>query len=391
MPKQDEDDFKFLAENSADMVCLVGLDLVMQYASPSCERILGWKPHEMVGKGPDAFVFPPDLPTVGAAHGRLLLTGADTVPTEVRMRRKDGSYAWMEVNARMAQREGDVVASGIVLVMRDISERKADESRREGVLTASTNGPRDRLLPSPDQENPQHENVPLHKAFSMTPMPMVIATLVDGRIIDVNGAFVAATGYSFEDLRGREIVEVGALDDSTWRRIGVALGKTDSLRSMEVQLPTSKRGLLDCLLSVEVATVESQRCMLAIFQDISERKRSETELMQAIESVMKDTSWFSQAVIEKLAQLRQPRRIAYPESELADLTSREREVLGLMCEGQTDDDISATLGLSRNTVRNHVSRIYTKIGVHRRTGAVVWARARGISEHELPKKRKKAR
>lgn len=96
-------------------------------------------------------------------------------------------------------------------------------------------------------------------------------------------------------------------------------------------------------------------------------------------------------IVEKLAQLCQPRRIAHPEAELPDLTSREREVLGLMCEGLTDDDISVTLGLSRNTVRNHVSRIYTKIGVHRRAGSVVWARTRGVRERKSPGKRKKSR
>lgn len=35
MQNQDEEDFRFLAENPADMVCRVGLDLVMHYASPS--------------------------------------------------------------------------------------------------------------------------------------------------------------------------------------------------------------------------------------------------------------------------------------------------------------------------------------------------------------------
>ena len=40
--------------------------------------------------------------------------------------------------------------------------------------------------------------------------------------------------------------------------------------------------------------------------------------------------------------------------------------------------IAARLGLSRNTVRNHVARLYAKIGVNRRSGAVVWGRERGM-------------
>ena len=113
--------------------------------------------------------------------------------------------------------------------------------------------------------------------------------------------------------------------------------------------------------------------------DISERKRSEGELVAAIEAVMKDTTWFSQTVIEKLANLRQPKAGSKHNIELAALTLREREVLELICGGFSDVEIAAQLGLSRNTVRNHVATLYGKIDVHRRSAAVVWARERGVT------------
>jgi DNA-binding CsgD family transcriptional regulator len=55
------------------------------------------------------------------------------------------------------------------------------------------------------------------------------------------------------------------------------------------------------------------------------------------------------------------------------------DVLGLMCQGLTDAEIAKKLGLTRNTVRNHVARIYNKADVHGRTAAVVWARERGFT------------
>lgn len=390
MMRSQKEDFRFLAENSADVVCRVGFDLVMHYASPSCERVLGWKPEEMVGKGPNAFVFHEDLPTVAAAHERLMREGVDPVPTKVRMRRKDGSYAWMEINARKAQSDGG--ASGIVLVMRDISRRKPDEAEHEGGLPISSKHSAARLAPLRERELARHDDdAPFRKAFLMTPTPMVIAAFADFTIIDVNDAFVAATGYAYDELRGRGASEVRLLDERTCRHIAMTLRKSRSLRTMEIRLRTREGAHRECLLSVETATVDARQCVLAVFQDVSERKRSEAELMEAIESVMKDTNWFSQAVIEKLARLRQPRRVSGPDAELSDLTSRELEVLGLMCEGQTDEEISGALGLSRNTVRNHVSRIYTKIGIHRRAGAIVWARTRGVLEYELPKERARRR
>ncbi|WP_375395309.1 LuxR C-terminal-related transcriptional regulator [uncultured Sphingomonas sp.] len=47
-------------------------------------------------------------------------------------------------------------------------------------------------------------------------------------------------------------------------------------------------------------------------------------------------------------------------------------------EGFDDKTIAGRLGLSGNTVRNHVSRPYAKTGVNRRSAAVIRARERGI-------------
>jgi DNA-binding CsgD family transcriptional regulator len=44
--------------------------------------------------------------------------------------------------------------------------------------------------------------------------------------------------------------------------------------------------------------------------------------------------------------------------------------------------MSEALRLSRNTIRNHVSSLYRKIGVNRRSAAVIWARERGITGSE---------
>jgi len=120
----DEPDFRLLAEYVLDTICLVGSDLVMSYASPSCERMLGWTPEEMVGKGPDAFVHPDDQPVVAAAHRKLVEHGVDRSPTVVRMRMKSGGYAWVEVNARVIPDPAGSPDYSVVLVMRDISFRK---------------------------------------------------------------------------------------------------------------------------------------------------------------------------------------------------------------------------------------------------------------------------
>jgi DNA-binding NarL/FixJ family response regulator len=117
--------------------------------------------------------------------------------------------------------------------------------------------------------------------------------------------------------------------------------------------------------------------VLMVLQDITERKHTERELFDAIETVMADTSWFSRGLIEKLANLRRPGREA-PGEAVPDLTLRERQILNLICSGLDDDGIARKLGLSRNTVRNHGAALYRKLGVHRRTEVILWGREHGF-------------
>ncbi|OZI25139.1 PAS domain S-box protein [Bordetella genomosp. 7] len=224
----------------------------------------------------------------------------------------------------------------------------------------------------------RHSEERFSTVFRLAPAPMLLSTR-EGKVLEVNEAFETATGYSAADL-ARHDDALGLLGFS-----GPAPGPAvkafrqgGSLRAYEMPLRTSDGSLLDCLLSVEPVTIGGQRCMLSVLQDITERKRSETELMAAIEAVMKDASWFSQTVIEKLAQIRQPRVAPSAHAELGDLTAREHEVLGLMCRGLGDADIAQELGLSRHTIRNHVASLYSKLGVHRRSAAIIWAQQRGI-------------
>ncbi|HCS43299.1 MAG TPA: helix-turn-helix transcriptional regulator, partial [Pseudomonas sp.] len=51
--------------------------------------------------------------------------------------------------------------------------------------------------------------------------------------------------------------------------------------------------------------------------------------------------------------------------------------------------IAARLKLATNTVRNHVSTVYSKLDVHSRSEAIVWARERGLfSSERRPKGRR---
>ncbi len=218
------------------------------------------------------------------------------------------------------------------------------------------------------------------RSFRLTPVPTFLSTRDSMRLLDVNEAFMAVLGYTEEETVGHMGSELPIwVNPAARRQFEQQIEQRGSLRNFELQLRSKREEILDCLLSAETVTIQGQECVLTVIQDITDRKRSEGELITAIEAVMQDTSWFSRTVIEKLAIMRHPERPKSATAGLSDLTDREIDVLGLMCQGLGDAEIVKKLGLTRNTVRNHVARIYNKIQVHSRAAAIVWARERGFT------------
>jgi DNA-binding NarL/FixJ family response regulator len=56
-----------------------------------------------------------------------------------------------------------------------------------------------------------------------------------------------------------------------------------------------------------------------------------------------------------------------------DLTERERDILAAVAEGRTTAEVSRELFISEHTVKFHLSKLYRKLGVSNRAGAVRWA------------------
>lgn len=66
----------------------------------------------------------------------------------------------------------------------------------------------------------------------------------------------------------------------------------------------------------------------------------------------------------------------------AGLTSREVEVLRLVAQGRSNREIAAELVIAEKTARNHVERVYAKLGVNNRTQATLAAIDRGLAGRE---------
>lgn len=218
--------------------------------------------------------------------------------------------------------------------------------------------------------------------FEMAPAAMVVTKGKEHRIINVNEAFRRLTRYSSRDVIGRVADDLQLWNDASQRQgLEEEIWHQGGFRGHDVRVLGKDGVPVDCIASAEQIDLRSDECVLWLYQDITERRRGELELVEAIEAVMKDASWLSRSIMDKLATLRHPRGTGPASRPASEISPREREVLELICQGLDDSGIAEKLGLSRNTVRNHVSRLYAKIGVNRRSAAVVWARERGIGSN----------
>ncbi|MFJ2863614.1 response regulator transcription factor [Kitasatospora sp. NPDC087314] len=94
------------------------------------------------------------------------------------------------------------------------------------------------------------------------------------------------------------------------------------------------------------------------------------QLAQAVRAAAAGRSALAPSVADRLLE-----RMRTP---AAALSARETEVLGLVADGLTNQQISQRLHLSQATVKSHLVHIYTKLGVDSRTAAVRAARGRGL-------------
>lgn len=105
---------------------------------------------------------------------------------------------------------------------------------------------------------------------------------------------------------------------------------------------------------------------------------SEAEILDTIRGVMRGETRISPHIARKLFdELRRSRPVAPPEGarlpDLTDLTDRERAILDLIAQGQSNRQIAGCLFLAEGTVKNYVSRIMEKLGVQSRTELAVKA------------------
>ena len=108
------------------------------------------------------------------------------------------------------------------------------------------------------------------------------------------------------------------------------------------------------------------------------KRSAGTELVSAIKAAARGESYFSPSIAGMLLEDYRARLTQEAPEETEVLTEREREVLQLIAEGKTNQEIAEILTLSIKTVQTHRAHILEKLDVHDRTDLVKYAIRQGM-------------
>ncbi len=231
------------------------------FLNRAAESLTGWKQEEAVGQSLDK-VFriineetraSIDNPTTKILkEGRVLGLANHTL-----LIAKDGSEISIDDSGAPIRNERGEI-NGVVLIFRDITERKkAEESMRASEERFS-------------------------KAFRASPVPMSIVTYKEGRYIEVNESFLRNSGYTSEEIIGRTTTEIGIYRDPEERsRLREILEQQGRILNVEVRRRVKSGEVRIALTSSEVITLNGEQCVLTTTNDITDHKRLEEQLLQS--------------------------------------------------------------------------------------------------------------
>jgi diguanylate cyclase (GGDEF)-like protein/PAS domain S-box-containing protein len=175
--RKSEEYFRAITQNSSDITFVVDGRGTITYASPSVERILGYKPDKLIGKRSLGLILSEDKPKAVENFGRALLTKEIAIPDVFRIRHEDGTERILEGFGNNLL--DNPVVAGFVMNVRDVTNRRETEEA---------------LRKSEERYRQLVENA----------SDIVFTTDSAGRLAFVNPAVIRITGYEEEEIIGKQ-------------------------------------------------------------------------------------------------------------------------------------------------------------------------------------------
>lgn len=117
------------------------------------------------------------------------------------------------------------------------------------------------------------------RSFRLAPISISITTLNDGRIVEVNDAFLIETGYTREGIVGRTVFDINIWEPSGARsRVLAPLREGKSVRKREILFRHYNGEIHNYIYSADPISLNGEDCIISIFFDITEKKKLEDAL-----------------------------------------------------------------------------------------------------------------
>lgn len=123
--QRNEQYFRALIENSLDVIFMLDRDGTILYISPSCFKMTGYQPEELIKESSFRYIHPADFPLVKESLERVIEGQGALLKMEFRFRHREGAWRRMEAFARNLLHVPSI--AGIVVNARDITEQRAVE------------------------------------------------------------------------------------------------------------------------------------------------------------------------------------------------------------------------------------------------------------------------
>ncbi len=258
-----------LVSNICDVIAVIDRKGINRYKSPNVERVLGWKPEELVGANTFENVHPEDRQDMQELLERLLKAPGLTAHGECRYRHHDGSYRWISILA--TNKSTNPAIDGVLLSYRDVTERHAAQEELEKTLEW------------------------FRSIFRQSPAGIL---LVDAskRIVEANPAAEKLLGYDAGELNGlsrHDVLYPEVQPRDPQAAIATAVQGEEGLYRMETRYRRKNGSPLQ--VSVHIKRIDlpgHQATHMVEFHDISRRKAAE----QKVEALLREKEVLLQEV-----------------------------------------------------------------------------------------------
>lgn len=178
-----------------------------------------------------------------------------------------------------------------------------------------------------------------------------------------------------EARTGREAVREALLHRPDVLMMDLELAEPDGITAIK-EVQRSQPGIAVLVFTMRDDDAAVFTAMRAGARGFIHKDAEQDDIVRAIRGVAAGEAIFGPAIAARLTELfggQSLDRHPFP-----DLTSREREVLDLIAEGLPNNAIARRLYLAPKTISNHISTIFSKLGVPDRAAAIVRAREAGL-------------